>query len=197
MSDTRKRLRDRATRLKRALANEVKRYGEIHDGAGKRYLIGPLYVLADELDKALAHYAWYEKNCADDIGEPIHYLYWALALYGVRDVERANNKLLETTVQNLYLLPTLLGTPPPIYDMWHSSNTAQRDYVTDTPEEFVPSLTDQEHSWIQAQLESNRFCRVRDEYISTYRALKSERSVDKRGEILRHWDEFWAQICEH
>jgi hypothetical protein len=55
-------MRDRATRFKRALANEQRKFGHINDGAGKRYLIGPLYVLGGELTKALDFYNWYEKN---------------------------------------------------------------------------------------------------------------------------------------
>jgi hypothetical protein len=191
MSDARKRLRDRATRLKGALANEVKRFGQIDDGAGKRYLIGPFYVLAGDLDKALAHYAWYEENCADDIGEPIHYLCWALALYRIGNLARANDKLLETMVQNLYLLPTLLGKPPAVFDMWHSSNMVERDYLAEVPDELVPSLTGQEQNWISSQLESLRFRHVQEEYVATYRALKDEKDIDKRRNILRRWNKFW------
>ena len=191
--DVRKRLRDRATRLKRALANEQQRFGHIEDGAGKRYLIGPLYVLAGEFEKALAHYDWYDEKCADDIGEPIHYLCWALSLHRVGDVTKANDKLLETMVQNVYLLPTLLGSPPAAYDMWHSSNREQPDYLTEVPEDLVPEISDQERSWIEEQLVSFRFRRVKDEYVSTYHALKGERNIDKRREILRRWNEFWAK----
>jgi len=96
-------------RLKRALGNEQRKNGFIDDGAGKRYEIGLLFVLAGELRKALDFFAWYEKFCAEDIGEPLHYLFWALALYRTGDFEQANTKLLETMVENVYLLPTLLG----------------------------------------------------------------------------------------
>ena len=33
--------------------NEQRKFGFIDDGAGKRYLIGPLFVLAEELKKAI------------------------------------------------------------------------------------------------------------------------------------------------
>jgi len=191
VSDTRKKLRDRATRLKRALTNEQRRFGHIEDGAGKRYLIGPLYVLGGELKKALAHYDWYDKECSDDVGEPIHYLCWALALYRAGDVTRASDKLLETMVQNVYLLPTLLGSSPAVHDIWHSSNREEPDYLEEIPEEFVPELADHERAWIRKQLDSFRFRRVKDEYISTYHALKDERNIDKRHDILRRWNEFW------
>lgn len=195
-SDAQKRFRDRATRLKRALANEKRQYGQIHDGAGKRYLIGPLYALAGELRQALAHYDWYEKECSDDVGEPIHYLWWALTLYRTGELEKANIRLLETMIRNVYLLPALLGSLVAPYDMWHSSNTGQPEYVSEVPTEFLPDLSEQERLWIKGQLDSFRFRRVKDEYVSTYRALKGEKNIDKRRDILRRWDEFWADAAK-
>lgn len=190
MSEVQKKMRDRATRLKRALANEQRKFGHINDGAGKRYLIGPLYVLGGELEKALDFYNWYEKECSDDSGEPIHYLFWALALHKAGNIEKANAKLLETMLQNAYLLPTLLGSPPALYDMWHSSNLRHPDYLGEVPEEFLPQLSEAERSWIKEQLQSFRFRRVLEQYVSTYRALKSESNIENRRNILRRWGEF-------
>lgn len=191
-SNTQKRFRDRAGRLRRALASEKRRFGQIDDGAGKRYLIGPLYVLAGEIEQALAHYEWYERECSDDIGEPIHYLYWALALYRSGETAKAKIKLLETTIRNIYLLPALVGVPPAPHDMWHSSNREHPDYLSEVPEEFLPELSEAESSWIKERLDSLQFRRVKDEYISTHHALKSEQNIDKRRNILRRWGEFWA-----
>ena len=124
-----KRLRARATRLKRALASEKRRYGGFDDSSGKRYRIGPLFALAGDLKEALAHYGWFEKQFPDDVGEPMHHLWWALALYRSGDIEDANRKLLETLVRNLYLLPALTGSPIARQDMWHSSNWDQPEYL--------------------------------------------------------------------
>ncbi len=190
MSDKQKKVGERATRLKRALANEQKKYRHIEDGAGKRYLIGPFYVLAAELKKALAHYDWYEKHCSDDVGEPFHYLYWALALYRTGETQKANAKLLETMLQNVYLLPILLGSRHDSYDIWHGSNMEQPDYITQAPPDFLPQLSEQERSWVGEQFDSFRFRRAREEYIATYGALKYEKNVDKRRQILRRWNEF-------
>ena len=196
LSDVRKKFRDRATRLKRALANEQKKYLQIEDGAGKRYLIGPFYVLADELEKALAHYDWYEKHCSDDIGEPFHYLYWALALYRIGEIKKANLKLFETMLRNVYLLPILLGSRPDPYDIWHSSNRAQPDYITQTPAELLPQLSEQERFWIEEQFDSFCFRRAREAYVATYGALKLESNTDKRRRILGRWNEFWASSAK-
>lgn len=196
MSDTRKKFGERAARLKRALVNEQKKYRHIEDGAGKRYLIGPFYVLAGELEKALAHYAWYAKHCSDDVGEPIHYLYWALALYRTGETKQASAKLLETMLQNVYLLPILLGSRPDTYDIWHSSNMEEPDYITQAPPDFLPQLSEQERSWIGEQFDSFRFRRAREEYVATYRALKYEKNVDNRRKILRRWNEFLASSAK-
>ena len=184
--------RDRAMRLKRALMNEQRKFGFIDDGAGKRYLIGPLFVLAGELRKAVEFYEWYEKACAEDSGEPLHYLFWTLALHRNGDLEKANAKLLETMLQNVYLLPTLLGVPPTPYDIWHSSNRQDPSYLAEIPDEFIPELSEEERSWIKTQLGSFRFRRVLEEYVSTYRSLNSEKKFERRSQILTRWDEFLA-----
>ena len=40
-----KRIRARIRRYERSLRQEQKRFGHIGDGSGKRYLLGPLYLL--------------------------------------------------------------------------------------------------------------------------------------------------------
>ncbi len=190
MSDKQKKFGERATRLKRALMNEQKKHRNIEDGAGKRYLIGPLFVLAGECGKALAHYDWYEKHCSDDVGEPFHYLYWALCLYRDGDTQKANEKLLETMLQNVYFLPILLGAPEDRYDIWHCSNMQEPEYITQAPPDLLPRLSEQERSWIEQNLNSFRFRRTREEYIATYGALKNEKNIDRRREILARWRDF-------
>ena len=183
-------------RLKRALGHEQKKYGFIDDGAGKRYQIGPLFVLAGELQKAIDFFAWYEKFCADDSGEPLHYLFWSLVLYRTGYLEKANTKLLETMVQNVYLLPTLLGAPPVPYDMWHSSNRENPEYLAEIPAEYIPELSEEEQSWMKAQLASFRFRRVLDEYVSTYHALKTEKAVEKRRKLFSQWRKFLSDTIQ-
>ena len=193
-SDSQKKIRARALRLRRALSSEERRLGgTINDGAGKRYMIGPLFVQCGDLEAALQHYAWFEEACPGEIGEPIHALFWALALYRAGDEMRAREKLLETMVQNIYLLPSLLRLPVTAEDIWHSSNWAEPDYFHHTPPEFVPSLSHEESEWMRDLLTSDLFRRMKTEYISTYAALKDEYDVKRRIAILDHWDRCWAE----
>jgi len=75
-----KRIRERIRRYERALKRELEEgYGG--DGYGKRFLLGPLYMLMGDVDGALASFDWYEGAYPDDGGEPYQYLTWALALF--------------------------------------------------------------------------------------------------------------------
>jgi hypothetical protein len=169
---------------------EKRKFGHIDDGAGNRYLVGPLYVLAGAHEQALEFYAWYQRECPDDSGEPMHYFYWALALYRTGESERANTKLLETMIRNVYLLPILLGSSPATYSMWYASNWSQPDYATEVSPELLPQLSTEEHSWIEEQLNSFPFRLALDEYVGTFRALNTEHDIGKRRSILKRWDAF-------
>jgi len=193
---TQRNYRDHAASLKRALLAEKRKFGGFDDGDGNRYVIGPLYVLAGALDEAVAYYKWFERNFADDTGDPLLYVYWSLALYRSGAGERANSKLLETMLQNVYLLPDLVGLPSVAHDVWHGSNLEMPDYPTRISPEFRPVLSEQERVWITAQLESARFRRVLTEYVSAFHALKGERDVRKRQRILRQWDTVWKAELE-
>jgi hypothetical protein len=75
-----KRIRERIRRYERALKRELEGgYGG--DGYGKRYLLGPLYMLMGDVEGALASFDWYEDAYPGDGGDPYQYLTWALALF--------------------------------------------------------------------------------------------------------------------
>lgn len=192
----RKKIRARALRLRRALLKEQENFGEIDDGAGKRYLIGPLFVQCGDMDSALSHYAWFEEHCPDDGGDPIHYLFWALALYRAGNMAEARVKLMETLIQNIYLLPALLGLPAKLEDIWHSSNLEDPDYITYVAPEFIPTLSKEERSWIEGQLESDRFRALRSGYVATYQKLKYEHNYDARWKILDGWDKLRHRLIK-
>jgi len=64
-----KRIRERIRRYERALKRELEAgYGG--DGYGKRFLLGPLYMLMGDVDGALASFDWYEGAYPDDTVGP-------------------------------------------------------------------------------------------------------------------------------
>ena len=97
-----KRIRERIRRYERALKRElVEGYGG--DGYGKRYLLGPLYMLMGDVDGALA-------------------------LFRGGRRQEAFNKLYQTMLENLYLVPFLLGQNPQRLDIWHGNNLEWIEY---------------------------------------------------------------------
>ena len=51
--------------------------------------------------------------------------------------EEAFNKLYQTMLENLYLVPFLLGRNPQSLDVWHGSNLEWIEYTVEIPHELV------------------------------------------------------------
>ncbi|MCI0558856.1 MAG: hypothetical protein MN733_10205 [Nitrososphaera sp.] len=60
-----KKLKVRISAYERALS------GGDRDGAGKRYLLGPMYLLLGDVEGALKHFEWFDKTYADVAVNPI------------------------------------------------------------------------------------------------------------------------------
>ena len=113
------RIAERIRRYERALRKDIATFGGIDDGAGKRYLLGALYLASGDARGALKSYEWLRQVLPDDSGEPFDYLCWTLALYRSGDREAASHKLVQTMLRNIYLIPILLGLEPTRMDYWH------------------------------------------------------------------------------
>ena len=142
----RRRIRDRIRRYERALQRELDTgYGR--DGYGKRYLLGPLYMLLGDVDGALASYNWYVGAYPDDSGEPYQHMTWALALFRGGRRPEADQKLYDTMLKNVYLVPVLLGQHPRRLDIWHGSNWEWLEYAVDVPQELLRLWDDVALQW--------------------------------------------------
>ena len=129
-----KKIRARIRRYERELQKEQDKFGYIGDGYGKRYLLGPLYLLMGDVEGAVKSFEWFEQTFPDDIGEPVHFLCCSLALYRSGDTAQAAQRLRQTMLSNLYLIPHLLGREQAELDIWHSTNYEQKGFL-----EYVPS----------------------------------------------------------
>ncbi len=104
-----KKISERIRRYERTLEKERQKHGFYRDGYGKRLLLGPLYLLLGNNDDTLRHYQWYQQEFPDQSAEPFQYFCWTIALYRHGDTEAAANKLIQTMLSNLYLIPYILG----------------------------------------------------------------------------------------
>ena len=177
-------IRARIRRYERELRKEKELHGSIHDGGGKRHRLGILYMFLGDNVEALKSFRWFAKAFPDDIGEPFQYLCWTLALYRAEDKEAAEDKLVQTMLKNLYLLPRLLGIKQEILDIWHSSNWDEKEYAESASPEIFELWTDEEKEWAGEVYSSQEVEEIRASYIEIYRQLKTEPIGAKRTELV-------------
>ncbi len=178
-----KRIRQRIRRYERALKKELEDgYGG--DGYGKRFLLGPLYMLMDDVDGALASFDWYQAAYPDDGGEPYQYLTRALALFRGSRRQEAFNKLYQTMLENLYLVPFLLGRNPQPLDIWHGSNFEWIEYAFELPQELLDLWDDVALRWARDVSEHPAVVEKVARYVVIHRELKSEPRGPRRTALV-------------
>jgi len=180
-----KKIRERIKRYERELRKEQQKFGSIHDGSGKRYLLGPLYLLLDDTKGAIKSFEWFEETFPDDIGDPIQYLCWTLALHRSGNLEAATQKLRQTMLSNLYLIPHLLGLEQEEFDIWHGSNFKEKGYLQYIPQEIFELWDEDALQWARETYNGPELRQVRKRYIEIYRQLKSEPPGPKRSQLVK------------
>ncbi len=180
-----KTIKDRIKRYERELRQEQKKFGGIDDSYGKRYLLGPLYMLLEDQAGAIKSFRWFDKTFPDDAGEPAHYLCWTLALYRAGDLAAATHKLAQTMLANLYLIPRLLGQDQAVLDIWHTSNFNQKEFVAYIPVELFDLWDEATLQWANDTYHSAQLTQVRERYIEIYHQLKSEPVGPNRSKLVQ------------
>lgn len=179
-----KKLKARLRRYERELRREFEQFGFYDDSSGKRYLLGPLYLLLGDLGGALKSFAWFEQAFPDDSGEPFHRLCWALALYRAGSLNAAAQKLRETMLANLYLIPHLLGLEQDRLDLWHGTNWAEPDYAQFAPSEYLRLWDPPALQWARETYHSPTVSQVRARYIAIFEQLKHGPPGPRRRQLV-------------
>jgi hypothetical protein len=187
--DEKKKIRARLRSYERKLRQEKERHGFYDDGAGKRYQVGPHYMLLDDLDGALAAFQWFEKEFPDDVGVPDHFLCWSLALYRAGNEIGAAKKLRQTMFSNLYLVPRLLGSPIAELDIWHCTSDAELLYAERIHEPYLHLWSEAEREWASGLYYSPGFRKARERYIEISRLLDTTPPGEKRSRLVREMHE--------
>jgi len=177
-------LRSGLRRYERALANEKKEFGWYSDGSGKRYAIGPMYMLLGDDEGALASFEWFEREFDDDAGMPEHRLCWSLALYRSGDEVGAARQLRRTMLSNLYLLPHLFGKPNAALDIRHGSNWDESSHVDEIDPSYLALWSDEEKAWADDLYESSGFRSARERFIEIERLLDSTPPGPERSRLV-------------
>ena len=180
----RRKLHTRLRGCEAALRRERETFGAYRDGAGRRYLLGPLHLVLDDLDGAAEAFRWFAREFPDDCGEPGHFLCWTLALARTGDEVGAAKKLRQTMLSNLYVIPHLLGHEVARLDLWHSSSDAQPDYVSVIPAEYFGLWSPAEREWAERLYHSAGLTATRERYIEIYRALRHLAPGPERNRLV-------------
>lgn len=180
-----KQIRSRIRSYERALKKEYDLYGAYDDSAGKRYLVGSLYLLLNDIEGALKHYAWFEKSFGDDIGDPLDLLTWTLVLYRAGDLEAALKKMRQAMLSNLYLIPHVLRIEQPELDISHLSNLETQEDLGYIPDEIVRLWDGEVLDWLRASYHQAEIQAVRERYIAIQRQLKHEPVGETRSRLVR------------
>ena len=183
--DEPRKIRARIKRYERSLLNEKTRSGSIGDGAGKRYLLGPLYLLMDDVAGAVESFTWFEREFSDDGGEPGHRMCWALALWRSGETRAAELKLRQAMILNLYLLPRLLALPMDRLEMRHMSSDAEPWYVDELPSEYFTLWTRDELDWARTCYSGEEFSEIRSRYVELHLELAETSLMSKRKKLVR------------
>ena len=181
---TPKGLYSRIDEYKKVLKKEKREWGAYDDSYGRRFLIGPLYLLANDTEGALKYYKWYRKNFPDDIPEPHMSQCWILSLYRAGKIEEAKLKLYQTMLSNLYLLPHLFKMDIP-YDYTRlGSNWDTKEYALSIQEEYLSVWTDDDKDWARFIYNSDEVSNYRSKYIDLGRLLGVLNPGFERNEVV-------------
>ncbi|MGD9146346.1 MAG: hypothetical protein PVI80_12340, partial [Anaerolineae bacterium] len=120
----------------------------------------------------------------DDIGEPVHFLCWSLALYRSGDTAQAAQRLRQTMLSNLYLIPHLLGREQAELDIWHSTNYEQKDFLEYVPPEIWALWDAPALQWAGETYDSPELRRVRARFIEIHEQLRSEPRGPRRSALV-------------
>ncbi len=179
-----KKIKATIARYRRLLNNEWKEHHFISDGAGKRFMIGPLYLRIDDTKGAMAHYQWFEKMFDDDSGEPFHRMGWTLSLHRHGDDPGAERMLLIAMLTNLYLFPLLFGDDPEIEEGRYGSNRTELAYITEAPKWMLNLWTEEELRWARDLYYGDQAVKIRERYVTIHQFLELERPGKKRSALV-------------
>lgn len=179
-----KKIRERIKRYERA-------FKEPHhdDGAGKRFLLGQLYMLMGDQPGAIKSYAWYKKTFPDDCTEPFNHLCWTLAILRSGDEKAAKAKFRELVFDSLYIVPIFFGETPANHGFRHYSNWAEAAYVLEGPKDELFALwSESESTWIKTQWQSPELQSDIAKYIELQRKLDNTSGPEARSAVMKEAD---------
>jgi hypothetical protein len=141
------------------------------DGGGTRFLVGPLYLLLDDTEDALAHYRWFDRKFPDSMDEPFHALGRVLAMLRAKEPEdELHYRLRRAHTANPYFIPALLAVAHGQPDVRRGCNSEDEEYLLGGPQVFLGMWRPEEKAWLRSVWESPAFV----EFVRTHISIVSQ-----------------------
>ena len=99
--------------------------------------------------------------------------------------------------ERLHMIPHLIGEPINKYDIWHSSNYHQLDYLDYLDEEITAQISPSELEWMKDCHNSPEFLNIRTRYIEIYKQLLTVEEIDERRTLLAEANSLLDSLSEN
>ncbi len=186
--ETKKR-KDKLRRYERLLAKEKAMYGAYDDSSGKRYALGPLYMLLGDVEGALKSFAWFDFEFPDDCGDMGQYVCWALALHRAGRIDEAERKLRQAMLLRPTVFARVFGQPWAALSVDEAGDAMDADEAEQISAEYMGIWSAVELAWAVDRYRGAEFMAVRDRYAEIERLLRHEPRGEKRTNLV---DEMFA-----
>lgn len=174
------------TRINRYERNFKSRNPMFDDGGGTRFLLGPLYLLVDDLEGALRHYKkWFARKFSDSSDEPLHTLCWGLALHRAGNPKEAVYRLRRAHLANPYLIPSILSVHHGQPHIRRSRGWDDEDYLIYVDPRLISMWSENERSWLLEVWESPAFQELVQTHIDLSVRLDREPVGPTRSALVR------------
>lgn len=170
------------------LLSEKRKYGWIDDSSGIRYIIGPYYMIAGDLEGALKHFKWYKKNFSDDMGSPEQYLCWTLALYMSGDLEKAYTKFLQLLFMNPYVITKAIGSKY-ASNIKVCSNIDAKEWTDYVPDEIYKLWDEDSKIWLKESFNKEKTQSLLAHYNEIEKKIETLAVGPERSKLI---DELYA-----
>lgn len=178
-------IRNKISKIKRALASDKKRHGGYFDDSrGLRYYPPELYLKLQDYKGALRYFNWFRKNFPDDVGYPSFLLEWSITLFKNGKHKEAEKMVLNTFFSKNDLIGRLADKEfwrPEIRDgtKWEDSTLVA---------EFIYHHSSLElkdfYQWLSGFVIGEKFYQYANEFIEIERRLKTEPVGDIRSQLV-------------
>jgi hypothetical protein len=170
--------------IRKAIADEKRQWGGYHDGRGLRYAPPQYYVKLNDFKGAMTYFRWFQKNFADDCGEP-HFLFeWCITLFKNGKFKDAEKKAVETFMSNTYLIDKFLGKPFHAFDELPDSEWQKEQLSRYSPYSAEQEALKDFADWLSQFVESDKFQTVTNTFIANEIQLLTEPAGVKRNELV-------------